>query len=393
MTRPAWLDSEDDDEFRSGLQDFFRSEGPGKSPKDPAERLQWRKDWCAKAFDTGVSGPSWPREVGGMDLSFSRQVIYSEEAAKARIPTQPGTGVIVAGPTVITHGTEEQKRQWLPGMLRADLIWAQGFSEPGAGSDLPALSTTAVRDGDEYVVNGQKVWSTEADVADKLYALVRTGPRDSRQRGITYLVLDLHAPGVTVQPLRDLTGRSDFCEIFLDDVRAPVSDRVGDENDGWRLARTSLGHERAAGAMTQAGFYARVFAELVDLAKKRGATDDPLWRQRLTELDGRIRIMGLNARTIVDAIETTGRPGPVASVSRLFNSLLEQQLHELAVDMLGPFGLLTRDDEDTVQRGRWVQGFLRTRASTIGAGTAEIQRNTIAEQVLDLPRDPAMPTQ
>ncbi|TQM11363.1 acyl-CoA dehydrogenase family protein [Pseudonocardia kunmingensis] len=382
---------ETDEEFRTRLRAFLSEHHPGKRPKDPAERLAWQKAWLATLFDAGFAGPSWPREYGGMELDFTRQVIYQEEYAKARVPGPLGTGLGIAAPTIIKYGTSEQKERFLRPMLRGDAVWAQGYSEPEAGSDLQALRTTARRDGDEYVVNGQKVWNSSADIADVIFTLVRTGAPDSRQKGISYLLIDAHAPGVTVRPLRDMTGDAHFCEIFFNDVRVPVSRRIGEENGGWPLVRTSLGHERAAGAMNQAAMYRRVLDELVELAHERGATADPLVRDRLADFEMRVRIMRYTGmRTIAD-IMAKGEPGPASSTSRLFIVTFEQDLHEFAVEMLGAHGVLGRRDPHAVQRGRWVWGFLRTRASTIGAGTAEIQRNTIAEQVLGLPRDPAMP--
>ncbi|WP_406497164.1 acyl-CoA dehydrogenase family protein [Streptomyces sp. NBC_01604] len=382
---------ETDDEFRARLRAFLTGRHPGRRPKDPAERLAWRKAWLATLFDAGYAGPSWPREYGGMELSFARQVIYQEEYAKARVPGPLGTGLGIAAPTLITYGTAEQKERFLRPMLRGDTVWAQGYSEPEAGSDLPALRTTARREGDEYVVNGQKVWNSAADLADIIFTLVRTGTRESRQQGITYLLVDAHAPGVTVRPLRDLTGDAHFCEIFFNDVRVPVSHRIGEENGGWPLVRTSLGHERAAGTMNQAAMYRRVLDELIELAHERGTTADPLVRDRLADLEVRVRIMRYTGMRTISDILAKGEPGPASSTSRLFTVTFEQDLHEFAVDMLGSHGVLGRHDPHAVQRGRWVWGFLRTRASTIGAGTAEIQRNTIAEQLLGLPRDPAVP--
>ncbi|TDV56007.1 acyl-CoA dehydrogenase family protein [Actinophytocola oryzae] len=381
-----------DDEFRSGLRRFLTEHHPGRGPKDPAARLAWRKAWLATLFDAGYAGPSWPRAHGGMALNFTQQVIYQEEYARARVPGPLGTGLGIAAPTIIRYGSPAQRDRYLRPMLRGDAVWAQGYSELDAGSDLSALRTTARRVGDEYVVSGQKVWTSAADIADILFTLVRTGPPGSRRHGITYLLVDAHAPGVTVRPLRDLTGDASFCEVFLDDVRVPVADRVGEENGGWPLVRTSLGHERAAGAMNQAARYRRVLDELVELARERGRTADPLVRDRLADLATRVRIMQYTGmRTISDIIER-GEPGPASSIARLFVVTVEQDLHEFAVDLLGSHGLLGRDDPHAVQRGRWVWGFLRTRASTIGAGTAEIQRDTIAEKVLGLPRDPGMPT-
>jgi alkylation response protein AidB-like acyl-CoA dehydrogenase len=197
--------AETDDAFRAQLREFFTAHHPGRPPKDPRERVAWTKAWLATLFDDGYAGPGWPAEFGGMELPFARQVIYQEELARARVPGPLGTGLNIAAPTIIKYGTPEQKRRWLPAMLRGDMVWAQGYSEPEAGSDLPSLRTTARREGDEYVVNGQKVWTSHAGDADVFFALVRTGTRESRQKGITYLVIDAHAPGVQIRPLRDLT--------------------------------------------------------------------------------------------------------------------------------------------------------------------------------------------
>ncbi|MFD9502978.1 acyl-CoA dehydrogenase family protein [Streptomyces sp. NPDC060035] len=388
----AERDTETDGQFRVRLEEFLRAHHPGRHPKDRSERLAWQKTWLATLYDAAYAGPGWPRSYGGMELSFARQVIYQEEYAKARVPGPLGTGLGIAAPTLITYGTKEQKERFLRPMLRGDTVWAQGYSEPEAGSDLPALRTTARHDGDAYLVNGQKVWTSSADIADILFTLVRTGTPESRQRGITYLLIDAHAPGVTVRPLRDLTGDAHFCEVFFDDVRVPLSDRIGEENGGWPLVRTSLGHERAAGAMNQAARYRRVLDELIDLARERGASTDPRVRDRLADFETRVRIMRYTGMRTISDIMTKGEPGPASSTARLFIVTFEQELHEFALDLLGSYGLLGRGDPHAVQRGRWVWGFLRTRASTIGAGTAEIQRNTIAEQVLGLPRDPAMPT-
>jgi alkylation response protein AidB-like acyl-CoA dehydrogenase len=382
---------ETDEEFRARLRHFFTTHHPGGPPKDPGERLAWHKAWLATMFDHGCAGPGWPRKHGGMELSFARQVIYQEERARARVPGPLGTGLGIVAPTIIKFGTPEQKDRWLAPMLRGDKVWAQGYSEPGAGSDLPSLRTTARLDGDEYVVNGQKVWTTHATDADVFFTLVRTGSRESRQKGITYLVIDAHAPGVEVRPLRDLTGGHAFAEVYFDDVRVPVADRIGQENEGWPLVRTSLGHERAAGAMNQAALYRRVLTELEDLARERGLLQDPLVRDRFTDLEIRVRIMRYNAQRIISDILAKGEPGAASSVSRLLISAFEQDIHEFAVDILGPAGLLGKSAPRSVQRSRWLRGFLRTRASTIGAGTREIQLNTVAEQVLKLPHDPGMP--
>ena len=384
-------DSETDEQFRARLREFFTSRHPGRPPKDPDEALAWKKAWNATLFDNGYAGPSWPVEHGGMALSFARQVIYQEEFARARVPGPVGTGLGIVAPTIILHGSDEQKKRWLKPMLRGDQVWCQGYSEPGAGSDLPGLRTTARLEGDHYVVNGQKVWTTQATTADVFFTLVRTGTPESRQKGITYLIIDAHAPGVQVRPLRDITGGHAFAEVFFDDVKVPIENRIGEENEGWKLVRNSLGHERAAGAMNQAAMYRRVLTELEELARDRGRLHDPLVRDRFADFEIRVRIMRFNAQRIIDSILTKGEPGPASSVSRLLITEFEQDIHEFAVDLLGPVGLLQKSAPAAVQRARWLRGFLATRASTIGAGTREIQLNTVAEQVLKLPYDPAMP--
>ena len=312
-------------------------------------------------------------------------MILAEELAKARVPGPPGTGVLIVGPTIIAHGSEEQKARWLRPLLRGDIVWAQAFSEPDAGSDLPALRTRAVRDGERYIVSGTKVWSSWAEHADAFFALVKTNPTAEARLGISYLIIDAHARGVTVRPIVDMSGVSEFCEIAFDEVEVPVADRIGAQDGGWAIARTSLGHERAAGALNQARFYRRVMGDLVALAAELGVVSDPRMRQRLAQLEMEVRIMHYSGARTIAEIERTGEPGAWSSASRLFNSQVEQRLHEVAVDVMGAWGLLGRTDSRSPGRGRWAWGFLRTRASTIGAGTAEIHRNTLGERVLGLP--------
>jgi alkylation response protein AidB-like acyl-CoA dehydrogenase len=348
-------------------------------------RLVQMRAWAATLYDNGFAGPAWPREFGGMELGFAEQVVYHDEFAKFHVPGHPGNGPFIAGPTLLRFGSDEQKRRYLPAMLRGDEVWAQGFSEPGAGSDLPSLSTRARRDGDHYVVNGTKLWSTFADVADMMFALVRTGGPDSGASGISYLLIDMRSPGVSARLLRDMSGHSRFCEVFLDDVRVPVANRVGGENKGWQLARATLGYERAARSLLHASAYRRRMSGLVALLKSRGELDDPLVRDALARSEIDVRIMALNAARIVLATEKTGTPGPAASITRLHHSLVEQSFYRTAVDLIGPDALVTAGP-DAIQSARWLTGYLHSRGATIGAGTAEVQRNTIAEQILKLPR-------
>lgn len=383
----AAAEAETVEQFRQRLRSFLKANHPGRSPKGSRqERTRWQQVWAATLFDNGFAGPSWPREYGGCDLDMDKQVVYYEEIARARVPGHPGNGPDIAGPTIIRFGTDKQRERFLRPMLRGDVVWAQGFSEPEAGSDLPALRTTARREGDEYVINGQKVWSSNADVAGWIFALVRTGTQQSRSAGITYLLIDLTTPGITLRPIKDMSGGTHFCEIFFDEVRVPVANRIGEENKGWGVARTSLGHERATRALSQAALFRRVWDELVSLLQERGALADEVARDRVAQLEIRVQIMQLTAQRTIDHIRRTGEPGAASSTSRLYQSLLEQNLYELAMELLGPDALLLDSASGAVQGGRWVSNYLRSRAATIGTGTAEIQRNTIAERVLGLPQ-------
>ena len=349
-------------------------------------RIAGLREWAATMYDNGFAGPAWPHEYGGMNLSFADQVAYQDEFAKLNVPPHPGNGPSIAGPTLLKFGTEQQKNRYLRAMLRADQIWAQGFSEPDAGSDLQSLRTIAVLDGDHYVVTGSKLWSTFADVADMMFALVRTGPPGSGRHGITYLLIDLRSEGVTVQPLRDMSGQSRFCQVFFDAVRVPTADRLGAENHGWALARTTLGNERAARSLGQAGAYRRRMDILIQLLRSRHALDDPVARDKLARCEIHVRILGFNAVRCTAALLADGSPGPSASIARLYHSLLEQEFHQVGVELLGQAGLVT-GGSGTVDNGRWTTGYLHSRGATIGAGTAEIQRNTIAEHILGLPRE------
>jgi alkylation response protein AidB-like acyl-CoA dehydrogenase len=379
-------------DFRTKLREFLEANDPGRAPKDPSARLTWQRDWAALLVDEGFAAPAWPRQWGGMELPLEDQVVYHEEFARVKRPPHPGGGIFVVGPTLIKHGTDVQRERYLRPGLRGDTIWVQGYSEPEAGSDLPSLRTRAERVGDEYVVSGQKMWITNARNADWLFALVRTGSRESRQNGISFLLIDVTSPGVTIRPLRDMTGGSSFCEVFLDEVHVPVENRIGEENGGWKIARTSLGHERSTAGVAQGMRYRRIVDEFHALAAELGRTGDPRVRQLLAAVEIDVRLIILNNMRILSTVLAGSDPGPVSSISRLMFTEFEKRLHELAVDLIGAPATLAPADPHSVQRGRWVTGFLATRASTIGAGPAEIQRNTIAEQVLGLPREDVLAT-
>ena len=382
-----------DEAFRARLREFFTAHHPGRPPKDPRERLAWTKAWLATLFDAGYAGPSWPREFGGMELSFARQVIYHEEAARARVPGPLGTGLNIAAPTIIKYGTAgaEASAGW-PRCCAATWYGPRATRNRRRARTCRACAPPPAVTARSTSSTGRRSGRRTPATPTSSSPWSAPGTRESRQKGITYLVIDAHAPGVQVRPLRDLTGGHLFAEVFFDDVRVPVANRIGEENDGWRLARTSLGHERAAGALNQAAMYRRVLTELEQLARERGQLADPLVRDQFVDLEIRVRHHPLQrASGPSPASWPRASPAPPSSVSRLLITAFEQDIHEFAVDLLGPAGLLGKSAPQAVQRSRWLLGFLRTRASTIGAGTREIQLNTVAEQVLGLPHDPGMP--
>jgi alkylation response protein AidB-like acyl-CoA dehydrogenase len=381
---------DDAEALRQRLRAFLAANHPGRAPKDPDARTDWLRGWHHLLAEQGYTGPAWPRAWGGMELSLAEQVAYHEEMTRAKVPPGPSSLRIV-GPTILRFGTGEQRQRYLPPMVTGDQEWCLGYSEPGAGSDLPSLRTRATRDGDEYVVNGQKVWTSHSWQSEMMAALVRTGTEASRQHGITYLLIDMTTPGITIRPLKDMAGDVRFSEVFFDDVRVPAANVVGEENGGWRVARTALGYERSTASTSTDMRYRRILDELTALTVERGRSAEPEIRQELARLEISVRLLRLNNLRVLSAVLRGEEPGPESSVTRLMHSLFEQQLHEFAVDMLGSNALLDGRDPLAAQRGRWAWGFLRTRGSTIGAGTAEVQRNLIAERVLGLPYDPAMP--
>jgi 3-oxochol-4-en-24-oyl-CoA dehydrogenase len=352
-------------------------------------------DWFSRLAKAGYTAPHWP-PPWGLGASPAEQLVIDEElrAARVRGPENP-IGIGWAGPTLVLAGTEEQRQRWLPGLLDGSEIWCQLFSEPGAGSDLAALSTTAVRDGDEWIVNGQKIWTSLAGQARYGILLARTDPTVPRHEGISYFVLDMHSPGIDIRPIRQMDGGATFNEVFFDDVRIPAENMVGTEGEGWRLARVTLGNERVAlseeGALWGRGPTVKA---LIDAVQAAGRPLDPVSRQRLAAIytEGEIlRILRLRtvAALIGRAAGTSAEPGPEASVRKALADRHGQRLFDLAIDMCGPDGMLTRENPPQLPGAfPWVMGFLFSPALTIGGGTSEVQRNIIAERVLGLPRDP-----
>jgi alkylation response protein AidB-like acyl-CoA dehydrogenase len=361
----AWISESLPEEKRGGRGGAQRFEDP------------FLREWSRKLYEAGYAGLTWPKEYGGAGAPPSFQALLYEELAAAQAPPHVGViGLGMAGPTIIAHGTEEQKARYLQPLLAADEIWCQGFSEPEAGSDLAAVRTRAERRGDVYVVNGQKVWSSFAHIADFCILVTQSDPDASRYHDLTYLLVDMHAPGVEVRPLRQITGEAEFNEIFFTDVQVPVENRLDEEGNGWQVAMTTLLHERAtlgfALTATLDGLVGRL------LADARAAETDP----RLREAIGRewIELQALrytNYRAL-GTYERTGIPGPEGSGVKLRWSEANQRLTKLARELRGPEGIA--DD------GWWNHQQLRSRGNTIEAGTSEVLRNIIAERVLGLPK-------
>jgi 3-oxochol-4-en-24-oyl-CoA dehydrogenase len=351
-------------------------------------------DWFTRLAAAGYTAPHWPRPWG-IGASPAEQLVIDEELRQAgvRRPENP-IGIGWAGPTLVLAGTEEQQQRWLPGLLDGSEVWCQLFSEPGAGSDLASLSTTAVRDGDEWVVNGQKIWTSLARQARYGILLARTDPAAPRHSGISYFVVDMRSPGIEIRPIRQMDGSATFNEVFLDAVRIPERNLVGTEHDGWRLARVTLGNERVAlseeGALWGRGPTVKT---LIDALRAAGrAPLDPLSRQRLAAIYTEAEILRILRLRTVAALLAGGpeaEPGPEASVRKALSDRHGQKLFELAVDLCGADGMLAQHNPAQLPGlFPWVMGFLFTPALTIGGGTSEVQRNIIAERVLGLPRDP-----
>jgi alkylation response protein AidB-like acyl-CoA dehydrogenase len=344
-----------------------------------------RAEWERLLGRSGWIGVSWPREYGGRGLSLLQQVILGEEFARAGAPQRATFGEGLLGPTLIAFGTDAQKERFLPPILRGEETWCQGFSEPDAGSDLAALKTRATLDADRWVVNGQKVWTSQATEADWIFALCRTSDEGVKHQGISFLLLPMDQPGITVRPIRQITGTSEFNEVFLDGATTAADLVVGGPGEGWKVAMATLGFERGTAFLGHQVRFARELEGVVEVARKQGSLDDAVLRQRLARAYAGLQIMRyLGART-VSAFAHGGTPGPEASISKLFWSQWHQRLGELEMDILGPASQIV---EPGYGLDAFQEAFLFSRAHTIYAGASEIQRNILGERVLGLPREP-----
>ena len=354
--------------------------------------MERRRAWQRTLNEGRWAAISWPTEWGGRDATVTQNVIYSETMARYRTPgIYNANGLWQIGPMIIRWGTDEQKQRWVPNILNADDHWCQGFSEPEAGSDLGNLRTTAVRDGDDYVLNGQKIWISSAHIAKWGLFLVRTDPdalaEGRKHDGITALIIDLEVPGITIRPLRDIAGEEMFCEVFFDDARVPVSYRLGEENEGWLVAMGTLGSERVGTAGLAIGMKSDLQA-MVNLARSvnPAALEDPELRERIARAHTDIEYTRLLNYRALSRILRNEKPWPEVPMAKLQWSHLAQTLAELAVDLLGPAGMLGKGGPDAVDGGSWNRLYVFQRYTSIGAGTTEVQKNIIADRAIKLPR-------
>jgi alkylation response protein AidB-like acyl-CoA dehydrogenase len=389
---------------QQSFRDEVRSWLSKNLPKDWSSKVQAASDvpreeaydflrhWQRKMYEAGFVGLTWPKESGGRGLTFMEEMILHEEMALAKAP--PVLNILavgMAGPTINAYGTEEQKKRYPPKMLSCEEIWCQGYSEPNSGSDLASLQTRAVKDGEHYVINGQKVWTSLAHIADWMMLLARTDPSAPKHKGITYFLLDMHAPGVSVKPLKQITGDAEFNEVYFDNVRIHESQILGGLNNGWAVGLTTLMYERLA-----LGFGLQVRLRialdgLVDLARRSSkngvpATQDPVTRQKLAQMWIDTEVFKYTGARAITKLLKGELPGPEASTGKMMWVEGHQRLQELAMELEGPYAQLTKGSRWAVENGLWQYGFLRSRANSIEGGTTEIQKNIIGERVLGLPK-------
>jgi alkylation response protein AidB-like acyl-CoA dehydrogenase len=364
--------------------------GRGLPPRfdDLAEEVAFGREWQAKLASGRWVGVAWPEEYGGRGLGPVEHYLVTEELARARAPELVGRiGINLVGPTLLAHGSPEQKRQWLSKILSAGDLWCQLFSEPGAGSDLASLSTRATPVDDGWLLSGQKVWTSYAQFADWGVCLARTDPDAPKQKGISYLVVDMRSPGVDVRPLRQITDESEFNEVFFDDVFVPRERLIGPENEGWRVANSTLSHERGSNPR-QLVIHAQLLDELLRLASESGAFDDPRLAPRLAQAFVEVRLFQLHNWRTISRLAKGLDPGPQGSLNKLWWSEMSKRLHDTVMAVLGPAAPLWRGASNNPGGGTWQRSWLYYQASSIWAGTNEIQRNVVGERVLGLPREP-----
>jgi alkylation response protein AidB-like acyl-CoA dehydrogenase len=372
--------SERETAFRDELRAWFSANDPGPEPQRDEERhYAWRRDFQRRLYDGGWAAPHWPREYGGRGATLTESAIFFEELGRARAPLPANVlGLLLGGPTLMSWGTEEQKDRFLGPILSAEEIWCQGFSEPEAGSDLAALKTRAVRDGDGWAVTGQKVWTSGAQYSKWCMLVARTDSEVPKHKGLTYFLMDMEQAAVQVRPLRQITGESEFNELFIEHARIPDDCVIGGVGNGWKVALTTLMNERAGLAFFLQVKLRRLLDDLIDEAAARGLLEDDVVADKLGALHVKAEILRLTAYRGLTATEKYGQPGPEGSLTKWMWSETNQQLVQLAAELLGPDAL--------VAGSRWGYELLRARGNTIEGGTTEILKNIVAERVLGLPR-------
>jgi alkylation response protein AidB-like acyl-CoA dehydrogenase len=396
-------------QFRSELREWIAA----NAPAELAEMTDWnlaagggaRRDprtvaalaspeyaeWDRKLSEAKLICPHWPAEYGGQDMDAVRLAVLNEEFYRAGVPrVNRGVGESLVGPSIIGHGTPEQKATFLPRIISGEDRYCQGFSEPNHGSDLAAVETKGEVDGDEIVITGQKVWTSGAMYANKMFILCRTDPTVPKHAGLSYALFDFTDPAVTYRPIRQISGAAEFAEDFIDGVRTPLFNVIGGLNNGWRVAMTTLGHERGGRATVQHLGYEREYWELVETARKHGKNTEPLVRQQLAWAYTQVQLMKFSGLRTLAQLAAGREPGPEASVAKLFWSEYHKKLGEIAVGIEGSDALLRPEGDDYPTTG-WENVFLSSRAGTIYSGTSEIQRNIIGERALKLPKEPRLP--
>ncbi len=365
--------------FRDEVRAWFAANDPGAAPSGEDPQYAWRKDFQRRMADAGLAAVHWPPEYGGRGATLTESAIFFEELGRSGAPLPANVlGLLLAGPTIMIWGTPEQKERHLAPILTADEIWCQGFSEPDAGSDLASLKTRAVKDGDDWLVTGQKVWTSGAQYSKWCMLVARTDFDAPKHKGLTYFLMDMDQPGIEVAPLRQITGEPEFNELFLDEVRIPGANVLGGVGNGWKVALTTLMNERAGLAFFLQVRLRQLLDKLIDDAAGRGLLDDPVVADKLGELHLRAEVLRLTAYRGLTAIEKYGMPGPEGSLTKWMWSDTNQQLTQFAADLLGP---------EALQAGHpWAYELLRARGNSIEGGTTEVLKNIVAERVLGLPK-------
>ncbi|MBI1959587.1 MAG: acyl-CoA dehydrogenase family protein [Candidatus Rokubacteria bacterium] len=371
-------------------------------PRNPIRTLQERRVWHRKLSEAGYLGMGWPKAYGGGDARPMEQAIVADELARASAPAPTnGLGLGIVGPTIVVHGTDAQKTRYLKKILTAEELWCQLYSEPNAGSDLAALRTSAEDKGDHFIVNGQKTWTSAGSIADWGLLLARTDPAVAKHKGITCFLINMRQPGIEVRPLKQITGSSEFSEVFMTSARVEKTDQIGRLGEGWAIAQTTLGYERGGRALARITSYASQYGRLVEVARRlkrhgRPLIDDPVIRQKLGRIWAELEVERYGALRMLTLLERGEHPGAGGSLTKLSYSEFEKRFIELAMEILGPYGQLTegapeelRLEIDTAvgEQGTWAYAFLWSRAGTIYAGSSEIQKNVIGERILGLPKE------